>query len=248
MIELQANGMTLPRAYHKALKLLLGYGVITDCSDWGCKQLECGMTMHVSHPLAEPRISRLTITGPAELQEYVMEMTDGIKDFEVDAGLWAYTYHQRMADQLGFIEAELKRNPSSRRAAVMIRTADDIGSADPACLQHMQFFIREGRLDLDVLFRSNDAVKATFMNAYALIEIQRRMAERLGVPVGEYTHRANSFHCYEKDFDTLKGYVARMDGRDSGITYYYDGPDGWKEDMDDAIPDILERVEDLKRR
>lgn len=54
------------------------------------------MTMVVEDPLAEPMISRLFVGGYKELQQYVMEMRDGILDFEVDRGNWKYTYHDRM--------------------------------------------------------------------------------------------------------------------------------------------------------
>ena len=121
----------------------------------------------------------------------------------------------------------------------------DMYSDDPACLQIIQYFIREGKLDCMVLFRSNDACKATFMNAFALIMLQKKIADELGIPVGMYTHRANSFHCYEKDFVLLKGYVDRIQsGKD--LTYSYE--DDWKEDMEAAVPDIMRKVEELKSR
>lgn len=203
------------------------------------------MTMIVNHPLEEPMISRCFIGGVRELEQYRMEMLDGILDFEVQKGKWSYTYHQRMGSQVQFVIDELRRNPSSRRAVMSIRTPDDIGSDDPACLQHLQYFIRKGKLDCIVLFRSNDACKATFMNAFALILLQKRIADELGVPVGSYTHRANSFHCYEKDFNLLDSYVHRIKNNAvSMVTYNYVGD--WDELMEDERKDILAMVEELK--
>ena len=247
MVEEYVTGLTLPMAYHKALNALRKFGEVTDCADWGCQQRELSITMRVSHPLEEPMISRCFIGGAKELQQYVMEMLDGILDFEVDQGKWTYTYHQRMGEQVQFVIDELRRNPSSRRAVISIRTPDDIGSDDPACLQHLQYFIRHGKLDCVVLFRSNDACKATFMNAFALIMLQKRIADTLGLPVGSYTHRANSFHCYEKDFALLDGYVNRIrTGDEEDVTFDYE--DGWDEMMDEARPAILEQVEILKNQ
>jgi len=247
---------TLPQAYHKALTTLYYCGDVTDCADWNTRQKELSATMVIQYPLREPMISKCFIGGPEELQQYVMEMLDGILDFEVDRGNWTYTYHQRMTEypgregylinQISFVINELRRNPSSRRAVMFIRSIDDIGSDDPACLQHIQYFIRNGELDCDVLFRSNDAAKATFMNAFALIMLQKRIADELGVKVGTYTHRANSFHCYEKDWELLHGYAWRIDTAEDkeDITYEYDGD--WKDIMDEAIPMIMEKVETLK--
>jgi len=256
MKEYLLYGDTLSDAYHRALTTLHYCGDITDCADWNTRQKELAMTMVIQYPLREPMISKCFIGGPEELQQYVMEMLDGILDFEVDKGNWTYTYHQRMTeypsregyliDQISFVVNELKRNPSSRRAVMFIRSVDDIGSDDPACLQHIQYFIRNGKLDCSVLFRSNDAAKATFMNAFALIMLQKRIADELGIKVGTYTHRANSFHCYEKDWELLHGYAWRIDNAEDkeDITYEYDGD--WKDFMDEAIPEIMEKVETLK--
>ena len=102
------------------------------------------MTMVVTEPLAEPLISKLFIGGPRELEQYRQEMLDGILDFEVERGNWAYTYHQRMEKQFPFIVSELQRNPSSRRAVIVVRDWEvDAESDDPACLQHIQYFIRD---------------------------------------------------------------------------------------------------------
>lgn len=245
MVEEYVTGLTLPIAYHKALNALRKFGEISDCPDWNCKQRELSMTMIVNHPLEEPMISRCFIGGVRELEQYRMEMLDGILDFEVQKGKWSYTYHQRMGSQVQFVIDELRRNPSSRRAVMSIRTPDDMGSDDPACLQHLQYFIRKGKLDCIVLFRSNDACKATFMNAFALILLQKRIADELGVPVGSYTHRANSFHCYEKDFSLLDSYVHRIKNNAvSMVTYNYVGD--WDELMEDERGDILAMVEELK--
>lgn len=248
MKEIIVNGNTLPEAYHNSLKALWNDGIFTPCPDWNTNQKELSMTMCVSEPLAEPMISKLFIGGFRELEQYRQEMLDGILDFEIAKGNWTYTYHNRYEDQYQFILDELKRNPDSRRAVMDIRTKDDMYSDDPACWQHVQYFIREGKLHAKVLFRSNDACKATFMNAFALIMLQKRIADSLGVPVGTYTHRANSFHCYEKDFEMLEGYVQRIENAEDieDITYEYE--DNWKDMMESAQPEIAQIVEDLKNR
>lgn len=241
---------TLPKAYHSALMLLKEDGEISDCADYNTTQLECNMTMHIYDPLCEPIISKLFIGGPKELRQYELEMLDGILDFEIDKGNWAYTYHNRMGNQIDFVIDELKRNPSSRRAVIDIRdNMVDMESNDPACLQHIQYFIRNNKLECDVLFRSNDACKATFMNAFALIMLQKRIADRLGVEVGSYTHRANSFHCYERDFDLLEGYYKRITtSGDEEYDLCYNYTTDWKELMESYDKEIFDAVEILKNR
>lgn len=246
MKEFLVSDRTLPEAYHNALKILNLEGELVPCPDYGTNQKELSITICISEPLAEPMISRLFIGEPHSLEQYRQEILDGILDFEVEKGNWDYTYHSRMEAQFDFITAELRRNPDSRRAVIDVRDwHTDCKKDSPACLNHIQYFIRGGALHCKVLFRSNDAVKATFMNAFALIMLQKRFADTLGIPLGSYTHRANSFHCYEKDFELLHGYVNRIESG-CDLTFNYEGD--WKDLMEDEIPAINALVEQLKNQ
>ena len=262
MEEILVKGKTLPEVYHKALCALFYNGDKIPCPDYNTNQIEVSLTMQVEEPLAEPRISKFFVGGPSDLEQYIQEILDGILDFEIDKGNWKYTYHDRMANyyvdnsenfpethqynQINFIIEDLRRNQYSRRAVIDVRdNSKDAYSDDPACLQHIQFFIRDNKLHCKVLFRSNDACKATFMNAFALIMLQKRIADCLGIEVGTYTHRANSFHCYERDFLTLEKYVDKINEFDiEDLTYEYEGDWDWQ--MAEELPKIMQKVEKLK--
>lgn len=254
MRESVVRGLSLPKAYHAALAELWESGsVVTDAHHY-TRCIELAMTMVVLDPLREPMISKCVPCGAMDLEQYRLEMLDGIMDFCIKRG-WGYTYHNRMTDYIGrskklnqveFVIDELRNDPTSRRAVIDVRNnQEDKYSNDPACLQHLQFCIRDGALDCFVLFRSNDAVKACFMNAFALIQLQKRIADELGVPVGTYTHRANSFHAYERDWKLLRSYYERID-RKEDLTYRYIGD--WDEMMEEARPDIMRKVEELRGR
>jgi thymidylate synthase len=93
--------------------------------------------------------------------------------------------------------------------------------------------------------RSNDAVEASYMNAFAFIMLQKSAADKLGLEVGSYTHRANSYHCYEKDFKLLEQYVKGIKNSEANqsienITYNYE--DYYKELMEEIIDEINEVV------
>lgn len=245
MQEIFVQGRNLTEAYHRALIELESRGTVLECPDWNQKQKECAMTIHIEQPTAEPRVSRLIIGGPYDLQRYVMELIDGILDFKINAG-WDYTYHDRFARYLPFVISELRRSRESRRAVISIRDNDtDSHSSDPACMQSLQYFIRNGKLDCMVLFRSNDLPEAFFFNAFALIRLQEKIARELGVGIGTYTHRSNSMHCYEKDFQLLANFVkAIADKHDEDLYYNYQGD--WDELMKGEIPGINKLVEELK--
>jgi len=245
MHEILVRGKTLPEAYHNALAALHENYDEVPCPDYNTNQKEASVTFVVENPLEEPRISKFFIGDPRSLEQYIQEMLDGILDFEVERGNWEYTYHQRMEKQIPWLIGELKRNPDSRRAVIIIRDPSDQNTDSPACLQLLQFLIRGDALHLKVVFRSNDATKATFMNAYALVMLQKRIAEALNVSVGSYTHRAHSFHVYERDYGMFDGYIRRLKAGGE-LEYYYDGD--WDEQMEEAKPEIARMVEELKSR
>ena len=238
------RGRTLPDAYHNALRTLFEFGGIVECPQWETRCRELPIAFIVESPMEEPRISRLFPGGPRDLEKYRLEMLYGIEDFEVERGNWDYTYHDRIGWQIKEVIRELRRDPYSRRAVIEVRRTSDAYMDDPPCLQNIQFVIRNGRLNMTVLFRSNDACKATFMNAYALTCLQGEIAKELGVEVGSYTHIANSFHAYERDWDLLRSYCRRI--RDSReVTYNFIGD--WDELMEAERNGILEEVERMKR-
>ena len=205
------------------------------------------MTYVAENPLAEPMVSRLYIGGFREMQQYVMEILDGILDFKIGEGTcWEYTYHDRYIRQLPFILGELRRNPDTRRAIMNIRDFDvDSTNTDPACLQSIQYFIRGGQLHCKVMMRSNDAAQATFMNAFAFVMLQKKVAGELGLPVGSYAHRANSFHCYDRNFALLEQYVDGIKNKPlDEITYDYEG--FYKDMMLETVPQIEAMVATLR--
>ncbi|NQU25234.1 MAG: hypothetical protein HQ567_28450 [Candidatus Nealsonbacteria bacterium] len=231
------------------------------------------MIVTIRDPLAEPMIHRDFPGGFEELQEYVMEVCEGIKDHCVrdpddpDDTRWEYTYHQRLfgydvpggepIDQIEQLCRDLAEAPFTRRAqAITWKVWEDNTCYDPACLQSIWCRITEepkGRvLSMNVRFRSNDAYKAAFMNMFALAQLQRMIAERVtelsGKPVvpGRYCHIADSFHIYGSNLAEFK---ARLLGAIEKRTFdqrtmrYEDV----REIMEEARPAILEKARKMAR-
>lgn len=236
MLHVCVTGNTLPEAYHKAL-----------CQLSGVSDQEIALALKVVNPFQEPRISRLWPGGPRELEQYRLEMLDGILDFEVEEGLWHYTYHQRYSKWLKFVIDELKRDPNSRRAVISVRDNElDAGNDNPACLQSIQFLIRNNKLHMFVMFRSNDAVRASFMNMFALTELQKKVADILGIEIGTYTHYANSYHVYDESVPTLNAYVRAIFDYKRETTYNYKGH--WDSLMAAERESIFEMVKQQKEK
>ena len=229
---------------------------------------DCTMVLTISEPLREPMIHKDFPGGPEQLQEYVMEVCEGIKDHLIrnpedpEDTRWEYTYHQRLfgydmpggnrIDQIETMCRKLAEAPHTRRAqAVTWKVWEDNDCFDPPCLQNLWARMTEeesGRvLSMNARFRSNDAYKAAFMNIFALVQLQKRMAERVSnlsgkpVRVGRYCHMADSYHIYGSSFREFEGrFLGALQKRTfEQRTMRYEAV---RQIMEEARPAILEKA------
>lgn len=190
-------------------------------------------TIHVTAPFCEPRIHRAFPGGLDDLEKYRSEVLYGVHDHWVDpsVGKWEYTYHERLfaydvpslglTDQIAGVIAKLKAVPFTRRAqAVTWQVWNDMNISDPACLQRLWFRIADGKLHMNIHMRSNDAFKAAFMNMHAFTELQKMVADAVGVAPGEYIHIADSFHIYGSYFGEFEGFLNTVAARDEADRVY----------------------------
>jgi len=258
LIELNRNGCDIRTQYDK---------------DGNPPSKDSTMILTITDPLKEPMIHKDFPGGPQELQEYVMEVCEGIKDHLVrnpedpSDTRWEYTYHQRMFgydvagfnpfDQIEIMCQKLSEVPHTRRAqAVTWKVWEDNDCYDPPCLQNLWGRITEENgkrfLNLNARFRSNDAYKAAFMNIFALVQLQKKMAERISeimgqpIDIGRYCHFADSYHIYSSDFKEFEGrFLGALEKRTfEQRTMRYES---LREMMEEARPAILEKAKSMGR-
>jgi thymidylate synthase len=231
------------------------------------------MIITVTNPLGEPMIHKDFPGGLEELQEYVMEVCEGIKDHLVrDPGnpedhRWEYTYHQRLFayavptlrpfDQIEALCQKLAKVPHTRRAqAITWKVWEDNECYDPACLQSLWCRITEANgepaLSMNVRLRSNDAYKAAFMNMFAFVQLQKLIAKRVtelsgrAVQLGRYCHLADSYHLYGSYFPEFESrFLGALAKRtfEQRTLRYEDVRDM----MEAARPAILEKAKQMGR-
>lgn len=198
----------------------------------------------VTDPFNEPRIHKNFPGGPEELEAYRQEVVAGIHDHWIDpaAGKWTYTYHERLfaycpvadlrdagtakpfvaVDQIQYIIDCLSAAGHSRRAqaTTWMPTADP-QTDDPPCLQRIWCRLLaddDGQLTLNMNthWRSRDLYKAWFMNAYALTDLQRIIADGIAakraepVRVGRYVDISDSLHIYGSYFEEASVEIEKM--------------------------------------
>jgi len=104
----------------------------------------------------------------------------------------------------------LKEDPDSRQATIaLFNPAQDYRiTKDKPCTNLMRFTIRNGKLNMFVVMRSNDIIKGFPYDIFNFIMLQEIMAGKLNIEVGKYTHVADSLHLYETDFELAKQIIS----------------------------------------
>ena len=86
-------------------------------------------------------------------------------------------------------------DPNTRRAVVNINVpnVNVIETKDEPCTIALQFLNRDGKLHCTAIMRSNDIWFGTPYDWAFFIELQKVIADKLGLGYGTYTHFATSF-------------------------------------------------------
>lgn len=119
-------------------------------------------------------------------------------------------YGYIMQEKFGFDQIEkiielLKKDPDSRRAVININTPNErvIETKDEPCTIALQFYIRDRKLHATGIMRSNDIYLGFPYDIAFFTELQKYIADKLGIGYGFYTHFATSLHVYERDIPKI---------------------------------------------
>lgn len=149
-----------------------------------------------------------------------------MKDFSNDGKTLNSAYGKRLMgkniahritgqySQWDICKKTLTSDHDSRRAVMLINDADDeyvaaiYGSKDVPCTLSLQFIIRDNKLNLHVLMRSNDIIWGLTNDLFSFTLLQECMLLDLkkekgleNLELGSYYHTAGSMHLYERHFE-----------------------------------------------
>lgn len=158
---------TLPRAWEAAVVECwnVGHDFPTQFDkDADPNSRDVAALIHVTDPMAEPRVHRSMPGGLDDLEKYRVEVCYGVHDHWIDLidpSKWDYTYHERFRnygplfdgrpavsnpsfiDQFEVVAQQLRECEYTRRAQMITwQPWHDPQSADPACLQRMWFRVQ----------------------------------------------------------------------------------------------------------
>jgi thymidylate synthase len=181
------------------------------------------IAVRVENPLTEPMASPHSRFSRKFMEKYAEDLLNGT------SAVFEYDYHDRLfnwgdrlcsaeggllhIDQIDYIVRKLASSPVSRRAlAITWNPLVDERLDDCPCLQLVQCLVRDGRLSMKVVFRSNDMLSAAGANMFALVHLQKAIADRLGISPGPYTHISLVPHIYyTRDVNDIEPFCGKGD-------------------------------------
>ncbi len=105
----------------------------------------------------------------------------------------------------------LKSKPTTRQAVIQLFGAHDTADTykDIPCTLSWQFMIRNGKLNMYVNMRSNDAYKGLPHDIFVFTMLQEIISIELGVEIGLYHHYVGSLHIYEENLEDVNRFIEK---------------------------------------
>lgn len=119
-------------------------------------------------------------------------------------------YRGGTIDQIKQVIEEIKHNPDSRRLMISawnVAQIDDMALAPCHCL--MQFYVRDGRLSLQLYQRSADVFLGVPFNVASYALLLMMIAQVTGLEAGEFVHTFGDVHIYLNHLDQVKTQLSR---------------------------------------
>lgn len=104
--------------------------------------------------------------------------------------------------QFDMIASRLQSNPTTRRAVIQLFSKSEIENEvlDMPCFNHIQFFVREGKLCCIVVMRSQSSFMVLPYDFFLFSIIHEAMAVRINMKLGSIMYHSNSIHIYHDEF------------------------------------------------
>tara|TARA_R100000700_G_scaffold16713_1_gene22898 strand:+ start:266 stop:922 length:657 start_codon:yes stop_codon:yes gene_type:complete len=117
-----------------------------------------------------------------------------------------YGYQWQRNDQIDKVIELLKSNPRTRQATISIYDGKEIDKYefDTPCTYAIQFTIVGQKLNMCVTMRSNDLWYGFCNDQYCFSKLQTKVADELGLLVGNYFHFAHNLHLYNNIIESKK--------------------------------------------
>jgi thymidylate synthase len=197
---------SIGKAHEQVIQMILEKGWVLQTENEEATIEFEEISIQVDTPLTEPMVSPFSRFQQRFVDQYAKDLLQG------SHASFEYDYHGRLfdwgeklqadgqavhVDQIAYVVEKIRSSPNTRRAiAITWNPVIDEKLDNCPCLQLIQCVLRDEKLHMRVIFRSNDMLTAAGANMYALVQLQKSIADKLGVPCGTYTHISLVPHIY----------------------------------------------------
>jgi len=189
-------------AWEKTSLALLGSGEETTVNNETVVEIRW-LNIHVMKPLEEPRINdrfhefceKISLQDELRPEAYLLQITK-----QATEGYWWEVYGKPIWEQIEKLEALLRKSPSYNKPSLTVRNSKiHLGEENTPCLVYLTFIVRNRKLELGVHFDTS-AIEYIRGNMYGLSELQKTVAEKIGMEIGTYHHSSDSLFASKRYF------------------------------------------------
>jgi thymidylate synthase len=199
---------TLGEAWLEVAHLILAHGAKSTFKGLPMQEVEL-VTLDIAAP--DPNDDVIATHAPADWLAWMRKnFTDHSRVAELGN---ARSYASRLFDygatgrnQLDWVVEKLTKDPLAAYAAITTFEPLTDTSYIP-CVSLLDFWLRDGRLELVVYAHSIDFGKKGFANLVQLAELQNYVAKRLTKPEGKLTMIVKTAHIYAPEVDHMTSVV-----------------------------------------
>lgn len=166
--------------------------------------LHHGNLFEIITPIAEKHYSQMMLESDPKLDKTHYERLHNFligKSDEVGEDVVSY-------DQIEEVIKKLKENPFSKRCVLTLWSPEDVNDKYALSWTFAQLFIRDNKLIITNYFRSCDIYNAFPWNCLGIAKLQEKIAERLGVEIGEFIVHIGSAHIYKVHREKVKEHLS----------------------------------------
>lgn len=115
-----------------------------------------------------------------------------------------------LLDQVDHLLYQLINNRASRRHITSLWNPDELDDMSlTPCVYETQWYVKQGKLSLEVRARSNDMALGNSFNVFQYNVLQRIIAQVTGYELGEYIFNIGDAHIYDRHIELLKEQIQR---------------------------------------
>lgn len=205
------------KLWAKALESLFEFGnVVVDTNKRESKEVQrLSLTLNSFADIKQPveflsNSKKWLYPRFKEIESIILE-SDLSKSYVYSYGERIFGYGEKAINQLEeFLIPLLKKDPLSRRGIITIwDPAKDCNESIVPGLVSIDVKLRDGKVNLIALVRSNDIFIGWPANLYQLYILAKYISSRINVEIGTITTYSTSAHIFKDNYDDIKEVIKK---------------------------------------